>query len=57
MSTIVLRFVAYVVVRGGWQCRRAYRRCRFLSEPIYGTGHTQAIGTQDARVPVDVRDA
>ena len=29
----------------------------FLSEPIYGTGHTQAVGSQDARVPLDVRDA
>ncbi|GGQ37316.1 hypothetical protein GCM10010233_64220 [Streptomyces pseudogriseolus] len=36
---------------------RAYRRCRFLSEPIYGTGHTQAVGSPHARVPAGTRDA
>ena len=36
---------------------RAYRRCRFHSEPIYGTGTRRRSGSQDARVPIDVRDA
>ncbi|GKQ40172.1 hypothetical protein ALMP_66980 [Streptomyces sp. A012304] len=39
---------SFVSVRVGLRAAvpvvRAYRRCRFLSEPIYGTGHTRAVG-------------
>ncbi|GLP72617.1 hypothetical protein TUSST3_92340 [Streptomyces sp. TUS-ST3] len=40
------RFVwVRAVFRAAAPVVRAYRRCRFLSEPIYGTGHTQAVGS------------
>ncbi|GHE63340.1 hypothetical protein GCM10014715_15950 [Streptomyces spiralis] len=48
---------SFVSIRAATGVVRAYRRCRILSEPIYGTGHTQAFDSQDARVPVDTRDA
>src|SRR5690606_27137985 len=44
MSTIVLRWVGTGGLRRAAPVVRAYRRCRFHSEPIYGTGQTQAVG-------------
>ncbi|GGX95573.1 hypothetical protein GCM10010510_46230 [Streptomyces anandii JCM 4720] len=48
---------SFVSIRAAAAAVRAYRRCRILSEPIYGTGHTQTVGSHDACVPVGTQDA